>query len=72
MNKFRPVSPDPFIVEDQDMTLARFGHINAIVDQLNAVVPSTSGLMYQSQYDPFGTGSVNDSRRLVISYPHIT
>lgn len=64
MDRFKPVSPDPFIVEDQDMTLARFGHINAIVDALNEVVPSTSGLMYQSQYDPFGTGSVNDSRRL--------
>lgn len=64
MNKFKPISPDPFIVEDQDMTLARFGHINAIVEALNEVVPSTSGLMYQSQYDPYSTGSVNDSRRL--------
>jgi hypothetical protein len=62
MEKFRPLSPDPFLVQEADMSLAKFGHINAIVDELNAIIPSTNGLMYQSQYDPFNTGTVNDSR----------
>jgi len=64
MDKFRPLSPDPFIIKDEDMTLARFGHINAIVDELNEVIPSSVGLMYQSQYDPFGTGVVTNSFQL--------
>ncbi len=61
MNKFIPLSPDPFIVKDDDMPVARFGHINALVDVINAFVPSTSGIMYQSQYDPTNSGIVNNS-----------
>lgn len=62
MDRFKPLSPDPFIIEGEDMALAKFGHLNALVDELNQVVPSTIGLMYQSLYDPLGTGVVNDSR----------
>lgn len=35
MEKFVPQSPDPFLNKDADMSLAKFGHINAIVDELN-------------------------------------
>jgi hypothetical protein len=35
MEKFVPQSPDPFLNQDADMSLAKFGHINAIVDELN-------------------------------------
>jgi hypothetical protein len=34
INKFTPLSPDPFLNNDPDMSLAKFGHINAIVDFL--------------------------------------
>ena len=61
MEKFRPLSPDPFIIDDADMTVARFGHINAIVDAINGTIPSMNGIMYQSQYDPFNTGIVRNS-----------
>lgn len=61
MEKFRPLSPDPFIIDDADMTVARFGHINAIVEAINGTIPSVNGIMYQSQYDPFNTGIVHDS-----------
>lgn len=61
MDKFKPLSPDPYLVNDEDMSLAKFGHINALVDAINQVVPSTSGLMYQAQYDPLNTGVVKDS-----------
>lgn len=61
MEKFRPLSPDPYLVNDEDMSLAKFGHINALVDAINAVIPSGTGLMYQSQYDPFNSGVVKDS-----------
>jgi len=40
MNKFRPLSPDPFIIKDADMALAKFGHLNAIIDELNATIAS--------------------------------
>jgi hypothetical protein len=37
MEKFVPQSPDPFLKKDSDMSLAKFGHINAIVEELNTV-----------------------------------
>lgn len=30
MKKFTPQSPDPYLNEDSDMGLARFGHLNAL------------------------------------------
>ena len=30
MKKFTPKSPDPYLNEDADMGLARFGHLNAL------------------------------------------
>jgi hypothetical protein len=38
LNKFIPLSPDPYITSDPEMTLAKFGHLNNIVDYLNAYV----------------------------------
>ena len=31
MLKFIPVSPDPYLKDDKDMTPAKFGHLNAIL-----------------------------------------
>jgi hypothetical protein len=38
LNKFVPLSPDPYITSDPEMTLAKFGHLNTIVDYLNTYV----------------------------------
>jgi len=38
IEKFIPLSPDPNITTDSDMKLAQFGHLNTIVDYLNAYV----------------------------------
>ena len=34
MDKFKPQSPDPYLKEEVDMSLAKFGHLNAVVDQV--------------------------------------
>lgn len=47
MKKFIPQSPDPYMLGDQrNMTLARFGHLNALVDQINLISggPVTTGI----------------------------
>lgn len=35
MKKFNPKSPDDFLIKGADMSLAKFGHLNAIIDGLN-------------------------------------
>ncbi len=35
MKKFNPKSPDSFLDKGADMSLAKFGHLNAIVDGIN-------------------------------------
>lgn len=35
MDKFIPKSPDKFLKKDADATLARFGHLNELVNKLN-------------------------------------
>lgn len=35
ISTFSPASPDTFLVKESDMSLAKFGHINAIVNELN-------------------------------------
>ena len=37
INKFSPVSPDTFLKAGSDMALAKFGHLNYIVDTLNTL-----------------------------------
>ena len=36
INKFYPTSPDPNITTDSDMTVAKFGHLNKLVEDINA------------------------------------
>ncbi len=43
MNKFHPVSPDPFIVSDEDMKVAQFGHINEIVNVITDIQDAIDG-----------------------------
>ena len=42
INKFVPLSPDPFLVDDQSTTLAKFGHLNSVVEYINSYVVSDS------------------------------
>lgn len=35
INNFKPVSPDLNIQSDADTTLVKFGHLNALVDDIN-------------------------------------
>jgi len=37
INKFSPVSPDTFLKAGSDMALAKFGHLNTIVDAYNTL-----------------------------------
>ena len=37
INKFFPTSPDTFLKAESDMALAKFGHLNAIVDAYNTL-----------------------------------
>jgi hypothetical protein len=41
INKFVPQSPDLLLDNDPAMTLAKFGHINAIVNEVNKVTGNT-------------------------------
>jgi hypothetical protein len=51
INKFSPVSPDTFLKAEKDMALAKFGHLNAIVDAYNTLdtavtaISSTTGTL---------------------------
>jgi hypothetical protein len=38
LNKFVPLSPDPFLNNDPDMSLAKFGHLNSVVDYVNSTL----------------------------------
>jgi hypothetical protein len=42
LNKFVPLSPDPLLTSGAESTLAKFGHINAIVDEVNKVTGNTA------------------------------
>lgn len=44
MEKFVPQSPDKFLKKEADMTVARFGHINAIVDEQNTIADDVTTL----------------------------
>jgi hypothetical protein len=36
LNKFIPTSPDVNLKKDEDTSLAKFGHLNAIVEYINS------------------------------------
>jgi hypothetical protein len=55
MDKFTPKSPDSFIKKDEDATLAKFGHINALVEEVNTLAPAYtvySAILDQSGVNP--------------------
>lgn len=37
MEEFIPVSPDALLKKEADMTLAKFGHLNKLVDVINTI-----------------------------------
>jgi hypothetical protein len=37
MEKFTPASPDALLKKEADMTLAKFGHLNKLVDVINTI-----------------------------------
>ena len=45
LTKFTPLSNDPYLKADADMALAKFGHINTIVDYYNALDASVSAAL---------------------------
>jgi len=66
MNKFIPSSPDKFLKKDADATLARFGHLNELVNKLNQAVENVyadnaaalaGGLAPGDFYSTDGTGA---------------
>jgi hypothetical protein len=38
IEKFIPLSPDPYLNEGSDMSLAKFGHLNTLVDYVNSTL----------------------------------
>ena len=44
INKFSPVSPDTFLKAGSDMALAKFGHLNAIVDAYNTLDTASTAI----------------------------
>ena len=71
INKFSPVSPDTFLQAEKDMALAKFGHLNAIVDAhntLDTIVSNGTGgtLSTVTQITPSTTGvTVNASKGVI-------
>lgn len=48
LNKFIPLSPDPALVDGAAMSLAKFGHINEIVDEVNKLTGNTATVTQQT------------------------
>ena len=44
MQKFYPTSPDTEIFNDADMTVAKFGHLNNIVDYINGIANANQNI----------------------------
>lgn len=63
INKFFPVSPDTYLKAQSDMALAKFGHLNAIVDAYNTLdtavtaISSTTGTLKANSITEYTTGS---------------
>ena len=63
INKFSPVSPDTFLKAEKDMALAKFGHLNAIVDAYNTLdtavtaISSTTGTVKADSITEYTSGS---------------
>lgn len=61
MDLFVPQSPDPFLKKDSDMSLAKFGHINAIVDELNVL----NNALYQMRNNIYANNATAIANGLV-------
>jgi hypothetical protein len=48
LSKFIPLSPDPALVDGAAMSLAKFGHINEIVDEVNKVTGNNATVTQQT------------------------
>lgn len=63
INKFSPVSPDTFLKAGSDMALAKFGHLNYIVDNYNTLdtavtaISSTTGTVKANTINEYTSGS---------------
>ena len=52
VKRLKPGQPDRFIKKPEDMTPVKFGHLNAVVDQINkALGESGDGTTVQAQLD---------------------
>lgn len=63
INKFSPVSPDTFLKAEKDMALAKFGHLNAIVDAYNTLdtavtaISSSTGALKANSITEYTSGN---------------
>lgn len=68
INKFSPVSPDTFLKAEKDMSLAKFGHLNAIVDAYNTLDTAvTFGMPVETVLTTAYSGTVGNTTVASIS-----
>lgn len=65
MNRFYPQSPDPYIKVDGDQELAKFGHLNVLVDVFTSwastatsLIATAAGLAISAAYNSFAVTPV--------------
>ena len=56
LKQFFPTSPDPFLVAQEDMALAKFGHLNAIVDAIIGI-SATAGTLSGNSLTEYTSGN---------------
>ena len=68
---FKPLSPDPFIIKDTDQAVAKFGHLNHLVNSIccisNDLVALTSSILTGSETLNFPLTLAQTSSELTIS-----
>ena len=68
INKFSPVSPDTYLKAQSDMSLAKFGHLNAIVDAYNTLDTAvTFGMPVETVLTTAYSGTVGNTTVASIS-----
>ena len=61
MKKFSPKSPDDFLIKGSDISVAKFGHLNTIIDGLNKInTVSGSGATVTLREDQSGSVILSD------------
>ena len=48
LNKFFPTSNDPFLLADADMALAKYGHLNYLLNYMQDTLSTTTGFIVAS------------------------